>query len=168
MEFEKVIKERYSVRKFNDKMVNQELINKILESGNLAPTAKNKQPQKIIVVQSKEGLAKIDKATKCRYNAPICLIVASNIDLAWSNNNYSSYEMDATIVATHMMLAATNYGVDNIWIELFDKDIIKQEFNLPDNIKPICLMPLGYHSDDYKTSPFHNVRKDLNEIVEFR
>ena len=76
MEFEKVIKERFSVRKFKDDKVSEELIQKILEAGNLAPTAKNYQPQKIYVVMSKEGLEKIDKASPCRYNAPVCLIVA--------------------------------------------------------------------------------------------
>ncbi len=168
MEFEKVIRERFSVRKFKNDEVDDELINKILEAGNLAPTAKNNQPQKIYVVKSKEGLDKIDKASPCRYNAPVCLIVASDKNIAWSKEDYSSYEMDACIVATYMMLEATNVEVDNIWIEMFDKKIIKEEFNLPENIEPICLMPLGYRSDDCVPSPMHSKRKDIAEIVEYR
>ncbi len=168
MEFEKVIRERFSVRKFKNDVISDELINKILEAGNLAPTAKNNQPQKIYVVKSKEGLEKIDKASSCRYNAPVCLIVASDKNIAWSKDNYSTYEMDACIVATHMMLEATNVGVDNIWIEMFDKNIIKQEFNLDANIEPICLIPLGYKTDDCKPSHLHNTRKDLSEIVEYK
>ncbi len=167
MEFEKVIRERFSVRKFKNNSVSDDLINKILDAGNLAPTAKNNQPQKIYVVKSKEGLEKIDKASPCRYNAPVCLIVASDKNIAWSKENYSTYEMDACIVATHMMLEATNIGVDNIWIEMFDKDIIKQEFNLGESIEPICLIPLGYKTDDCMPSPMHNKRKDISEIIEY-
>ena len=66
MEFEDVIKGRFSARKFKDDMISDDLINKILEAGNLAPTAKNNQPQKIYIVKSKEGLNKIDKASPCR------------------------------------------------------------------------------------------------------
>ena len=168
MEFEKVIRERFSARKFKNDMISDEIINKILEAGNLAPTAKNNQPQKIYVVKSKEGLEKIDKASPCRYNAPVCIIVASDKNIAWSKDNYSTYEMDACIVAAHMMLEATNVGVDNIWIEMFDKSVLKQEFNLGANIEPICLIPLGYKTDDCKPSPMHNTRKDLSEIVEFK
>lgn len=168
MEFDKVIKERYSTRSFKDELISDELIKKILEAGNLAPTAKNNQPQKIYVVKSKEGLAKIDKASPCRYNAPICLIVASDKEIAWKKNDYSTYEMDACIVATHMMLEATNLGVDNIWIEMFDKDILKEEFQIPDNIEAICLIPLGYKTDDFEPSPLHYRRKDLTEIVEYK
>ena len=63
-------------------------------------------------------------------------------------DNYSTYEIDACIVATHMMLEATNLGIDNIWIEMFDKNKLKQVFNLGDNIEPICLLPIGYRSDE--------------------
>lgn len=168
MDFEKVIKERFSVRKFKNEKLSNELINKILEAGNLAPTAKNYQPQKIYVVQSQEGLNKIDKVSPCRYNAPICLIVASDKSVAWSKEDYSTYEMDACIVATHMMLEATNLGVNSIWIEMFDKKILKQEFNLSDSIEPVCIIPLGYKADDCLPSPLHSKRKDLSEIVEYR
>ncbi len=168
MDFEKVIKERFSTRKFKNEEVSDELITKILQAGNLAPTAKNYQPQKIYVVKSQAGLAKIDKASPCRYNAPVCLIVASDKSASWSKGNFSTYEMDACIVATHMMLEATNLGINSIWIEFFDSKIIKQEFNLKDNIEPICLIPLGYKADDFEPSPMHSKRKDLSEIVEYK
>ncbi len=167
MEFIKVCKERQAVRKFKSEPVSDEIIRKILEVGRLAPTAKNLQPQKIYVVSSNEGLAKIDKASPCRYNAPVVLLVCSDKKIAWSKENYSTYEMDACIVATHLMLGATSYGIDNIWIEMFDKDIIKSEFNLEENIEPICLIPLGYRADDYAGNPLHNKRKELEETVKY-
>lgn len=168
MEYDKVIKKRTAVRSFKDKIITEELLNKILNAGNLAPTAKNIQPQKIYVVKSKKGLKSIDKVCPCRYNAPICLIVCSDKNKAFTKGNYSTYEMDATIVATHMMLEATNLGIDNIWIENFDANELKKEFNLEDNIAPIMLMSLGYRTDDYKENPLHNVRKSLSEIVEYK
>ncbi len=167
MDFEDIVKRRTATRKFKDKQVDKEIINKILEIGRLAPTAKNLQPQKIYVVESKDGLDKIDKVSPCRYNAPTVLLVCSDKNIAWSKDEYSTYEMDATIVATHLMLAATNFGVDNIWVEMFDKDILKSEFELEENIEPICLIPIGYASDDYTGNPLHNQRKELSEMAKY-
>lgn len=166
-DFETVIRDRTATRKFKDKKVEMEKINKILEAGRLAPTAKNLQPQKIYVATSAEALEKIDKVSPCRYGAPTVLIVCSDKSMAFTKDGYSTYEMDASIVATHMMLEATNVGIDNIWIEMFDKEELKKEFNLADNVEPICLIPLGYKADDYKGNPLHNQRKDLKETVEF-
>ena len=167
MEFEKVIKERFSTRKFKNDEVSDELLKKILEAGNLAPTAKNIQPQKIYVVRSEEGLKKIDQISPCRYSAPVVLLICSNKNLAWTKDNYSSYEMDATIVATHMILEATNLGVNSVWVDMFNNELAKKVFNLDDGIEPICLMPLGYKDDSVESSPMHNKRKDLAEIVKY-
>ena len=166
-DFETVIRKRTATRKFKDQKVELEKINKILEAGRLAPTAKNLQPQKIYVANSKEALDKIDKISPCRYGALTVLIVCSDTSIAWTKDNYSTYEMDACIVATHMMLEATNVGVDNIWIEMFDKQELKKQFDLGDNIEPICLIPLGYKADDYQGNPLHDQRKDLKDMVEF-
>ena len=166
-DFETVIRTRSATRKFKDKAVDDELIEKILEAGRVAPTAKNLQPQKIYVAKSKEALEKIDKVSPCRYNAPTVLIVCSDKSIAWKKDDYSTFEMDATIVATHMMLEATNIGVDNIWIEMFDKKELKHQFELTDNMEPICLIPLGYATDDYVGNPMHSQRKDLKDTVKF-
>ena len=82
-------------------------------------------------------------------------------------DNYSSYEMDATIVATHMILEATNLGVNSVWVDMFNNELAKKVFNLDDGIEPICLMPLGYKDDSVESSPMHNKRKDLAEIVKY-
>ena len=166
-DFETVIRKRTATRKFKDQKVELEKINKILEAGRLAPTAKNLQPQKVYVATSLEALKKIDQVSPCRYGAPAVLIVCSDKNIAWNKDDYSTYEMDACIVATHMMLEATNVGVDNIWIEMFDKQELKKQFDLGDNIEPICLIPLGYKADDYQGNPLHDQRKDLKDMVEF-
>ena len=86
--------------------------------------------------------------------------------MAFKKNDESTYIVDASIVATHMMLEATNVGLDNIWIEMFDKEKLIQEFNLGENV-PICLIPIGYKSEDCPLNPLHNVRKDLSETVKY-
>ena len=168
MEFNDVIRKRFSVRKFDDRKVERDKLEQILEAGRIAPTAKNFQPIKIYVVESFEGLEKIDKASRCRYNAPTVLLVCGIEDIAFKKDGKPMYEMDASIVSTHLILEATNIGVDNIWIELFDSNILKDEFSLPKGIEPVCLIPIGYKSDDCIPGPMHEVRKPLNEIVEYR
>ena len=167
MNFEEIVKKRESVRMFSDTEVSDEIINKILNYGRTAPTAKNLQPQKIYVIKTKESIDKIDLCSPCRYNAPVVLLICSDKSLAWSNGIDSSYEMDASIVTSFMMLGATSLGVDNIWVKMFDKGKIKELFNLNSNIEPICLLPLGYRKEEYKGSINHNNRKELKETVEF-
>ena len=168
MEFEDIIRKRTSVRKFSDNNLEKEKLDKILEAGRLAPTAKNSQPFKIYVVNSEKGLLKIDNASRCRYGAKTVLIVCGNVEEAYHKENYSTYEMDSCIVATHMMLEATNLGVDNIWIESFDEGILRKEFNIPSEYIPVCLLPLGYKAIDCPINPLHEVRKNIQDIVEYR
>ena len=168
MEFENIIRQRMAVRKFSDKEIEQEKLDKILEAGRLAPTAKNIQPFKIYVVNSEEGLLKIDHASKCRYGAKTVLIVCGNVEEAYHKGDYSTYEMDSCIVATHMMLEATNIGVDNIWIESFDEFVLREEFKIPSEYIPVCLLPLGYRAVDCPINPLHKIRKNIEEIVEYK
>lgn len=168
MEYEKLIKERKSTRLFSNKEVEQEKIDKILEAGRLAPTAKNVQPFKIIVVKSEEGLKKIDNCTPCRYKAPVVLVVCGDVEKAYVKDDTPMYVMDASIANTHMMLEATNIGVDNIWIEYFDTDKLINEFELPSNLKPVCLLPIGYKAKLCPPSPLHKIRKSIDKLVEYR
>ena len=165
MEFEDVIRKRQATRKFSDRVVEDSILDKILEAGRLAPTAKNIQPIKIYIVKDK--LNSIDKASRCRYNSPVVLLICGNKKEAFKDEFGSTYETDASIVTTHMMLEATNLGVDNIWIRLFDENILREEFSIPDEFVPIALLPIGYRSDDCPNSPRHNIRKDINELVEY-
>ena len=165
MNFEDVIRNRFSTRSFKDEKVRSEQLDKILEAGRLAPTAKNNQPQKVYVIESDDALNKINECSPCIYGAKTVLLVCSNKDLAFHKENYSTYEMDASIVATHMLLEATNVGVDSVWVEMFDKDKIKALFNISE--EPVCLIPIGYRTDDYVPSPMHSNRKDISEIVEY-
>ena len=165
MEFTSVIKERCSIRGFQQKQVEKEKLDEILEAGRIAPTAKNSQPQRVYVLQSEEAISKINEASPCIYNSKTVLLVCSNKEEAFHKGNYSTYEMDASIVATHMILAAANIGVDSVWVEMFDNDKVKELFELPNDIEPICLIPLGYRAENVSPSEKHYSRKPLEETV---
>ena len=169
MQFSEVIKERYSCRSFDGRAVEPEKLAEILEAGRLAPTAKNLQEQRIYVIQSAEGLEKIDKLTRCRYNAATVLIVAldkGNVFTYPGGKRDSGIE-DASIVTTHMMLAAKNAGVDSTWLNLIDPDEVKREFSLPENEEVLCLLNLGYADENAKPSDNHSSRKPTAETVSF-
>lgn len=165
MEFDNVIRTRHATRKFKSERIERKKLNSILEAGRLAPTAKNNQPIKIYVVEN--NLDKIDKASPCRYNAPTVLLICGDREHAFQKGSHSTYEMDACIVATHMMLEATNLGVANIWVEMFDEKVLREEFTIPDDFIPICLIPIGYEEENAPASPNHLKRKELKEIVEY-
>lgn len=133
----------------------------------MAPTAKNLQPQFIYVVASDEGLENIDKVSPCRYNAQCCLLVCSDKEKAFQKDGYSTYEIDATIVSTHMILEATNLNIDTTWIEAFDHQETKKVFNIGDNLEPVCIINLGYKADDCSENQLHNQRKSKNETVKY-
>ena len=118
MEFLKLAKERYSCKKYSDKQVEAEVLTQILEAGRLAPTAKNLQEQKIYVLQSEAALAKVDQLTPCRYGAPTVLLVAFDKEnvFTYPGGKRDSGVEDASIVATHLMLAAADAGVDSCFV----------------------------------------------------
>lgn len=170
MDFREVIEKRYSCKKFSERKVDKETIERILQAGRLAPTAKNLQEHHIYVLTSEESLAKVDKVTPCRYGASTVLAVAydKNNVYTYPKSNRSSGIEDAAIVATHLCLAATNEGVDNCWINNFDADELIKELELPENEDILMLLDLGYKSDDFKMLPNHFSRKPLEETVSWR
>ncbi len=168
MEFEEIIRKRTAVRKYSDNKLEKEKLDKILEAGRLAPTAKNNQPFKFYVITSEEGLENIDKASPCRYNAQTVLLICGNKEEAFHKNEYSTYEMDCSIATTHMMLEATNLNVDSTWVEMFDKEMIIKLFELSDDITPVCLLMLGYKSQDCPENESHKIRKDIKDLVVYR
>lgn len=169
MEFTKIIRNRYSCKKFDGRKVEQAQLDAILEAGRLAPTAKNLQEQRVYVVQSDEGLAKIDKATPCRYGASTCVVVAfdSGNVFTYPGEKRNSGVEDATIVATHMLLAAANEGVDSCWINFFDPEAMAKELGLPENEEVLMLLDLGYAKEGTKPLATHSQRKELSETVSY-
>ncbi len=169
MEFTEVIKTRYSCKKFDSKQVSEEQLDAILKAGALAPTAKNLQEQHVYVVQSPEGLAKVDKHTPCRYGAPTVLVVAfdKNNVYTYPDEKRRSGVEDASIVATHMMLAATNAGVDSCWVNFVHIDELHQDLKLPEHEEILMLLDLGFAAPDSKPLPNHFKRKSLDDTVSY-
>lgn len=167
MEFSEVIKNRYSCKKFDGRQVEKEQLDAILEAGRLAPTAKNLQEQKIYVVQTEEGLAKIDKLTPCRYGAGTVLVVAFDKEhvFTYPGEQRDSGVEDATIVATHLMLAAQANGVDSCWINFFDPEVMAKELELPENEEVLMMLDLGYAAEGTGPLAPHSRRKELSETV---
>ncbi len=169
MEFTQVVKNRYSCKKYSDRPVAPEALQAILEAGRLAPTAKNLQEQHVYVLQSPEALSKVDAVTGCRYGAGTVLAVAydkTNV-YTYPGGRRDSGTEDAAIVATHMILAAANEGVDSCWINKFDPDQLAAELGLPEQEDILMLMDLGYAAEDAGPLPNHEKRKDLAETVTY-
>ena len=169
MEFTEVVKGRYSCKKYSDRPLEKEKLDAILEAGRVAPTAKNLQEQKVYVVQSAEMLAKIDGVTPCRYGAPTVLIVAfdKNNVFTYPGGKRDSGIEDATIVATHMILAAYNEGVDSCWINFLDPEKMAKVLGLPENEEVLMAMDLGYAAEGAGALPNHFSRKEIGETVSY-
>lgn len=169
MNFLSIAKSRYSVRNYNGKKVEENKLNTILDAAHVAPTAANLQPVHLIVVQEEEGLSKIGKAANI-YNAPLAIIVCSDHSKAWTRpfDNKQTVDIDASIITDHMMLAASEQGLGTVWVCYFKPDIIKNEFNLPDNLEPINILVIGY-SDEQPANPERHAtqRIPLSELVSY-
>lgn len=169
MEFNEVIKNRYSCKRFGDRALEPEKLNAILEAGRLAPTAKNLQEQRVYVLQTPELLAKIDAVTPCRYGAPVVLCVAFDRDsvFTYPGGKRDSGVEDAAIVATHLTLAAANEGVDSCWLNFFDPEETARALGLPENEEVLMLLDLGYAAEGAGPLANHFSRKPLSETVRF-
>ncbi|MFT8890156.1 MAG: nitroreductase family protein [Ethanoligenens sp.] len=168
MEFSELIQDRYSVRKYSKKPVEPEKLQAVLEAGRIAPTAGNRQPQRILVVDTPEGLQKMKKCTTCSFDAPVVLLVC--YDTTAENNNHlgdhRTYgQVDASIVMTHMMLAAWNVGLGNVWVGLFKPELLKQYFNIPDDYRIVSLMPIGYAADEAEPGKMHGDKFSITHTV---
>ncbi|MDP4143322.1 MAG: nitroreductase family protein [Bacillota bacterium] len=167
MDFLDLAKKRYSVRKYEDKKVESDKLQKILEAGRVAPTGANAQPQRLIVIQENEGLEKLKKGANV-HGAQLAIIVCSDHSSTWKRpfDGKDIADIDASIVTDHMMLQATELGLGSIWVCFFDPAVIKKEFNIPDNIEPVNILGIGYSAAPVASSDRHDKqRKPLENTV---
>ena len=167
MDFLELAKERYSVRRMKPKKVKQEDLNKILEAARLSPTAKNLQRQRLLVVNTEEGIEKIKRCTTCDFGASTIIIISYEKDDEQneSENSRKYGLIDTGIVATHMCLEATNLGLGTTMVGLFDRELTKKIFNIPSKYQPELLLPIGYI--DREPSILHKKRKTIEELVKY-
>lgn len=161
--------QRYSVRKFAQKQVEQVALERILRAGQVAPTACNKQPQMTYVLRSSHAMEKLRRCTGSHFGAPMALMVCYDVQCSWKRDfdDQDSGWVDASIVATHMMLAAYEQGVGTTWVMHFDPDAIRNEFALPESQIPVAILVMGYPADDVQASPMHARNKAMHEIVKY-
>lgn len=167
MEFLELAKKRYSVRGYKAEKVEAGKLQKILEAGRVAPTGANRQPQRLIVVQSDEGMEKLKKGANV-YGAPLAIIVCGDHRSAWVRpyDKKVITDIDASIVTDHMMMEATDLGLGTVWICYFKPDVIKKEFGLPDGIEPINILAIGYAAGEPQSPERHGeARLPLEDIV---
>lgn len=161
-----LIKSRYSCRNFKDERISDEELNKILESGIIAPTAVNYQPERIYVINDDKLIDVMHNNFKNTFNAKTILVVCYDNNEAWTRKRDSKCfgEVDATIVATHMMLACEALDIGCCYVCSFDELKLREILNININHIVSCMLMIGYKND----SPKEKQRKDLKDIVIYR
>ena len=158
------IKKRQSVRSYQDKEIPEEILQQILEAGRLAPSAKNTQSWKFIVVKDENLRKKLIPACKDQKFVGEASVViagcATNPDYIMSNGEHA-YSIDLAIALDHMSLEAASLGLGTCWIGAFYQDQVKEILNVPEDVRIVSLMPVGYPKElGSKTG-----RKSLSEII---
>jgi len=169
MSFLDLAKARSSVRKYTSRKVEPETMNIILEAARVAPTAANRQPVRLLVVQEESALAKVGKAAAI-FDAPLVVVVLADHSKAWrrSFDGKVTTDIDASILTDHMMLAAADLGLGSVWVCWFKPDVLKREFAIPDNLEPINILALGYSAETPADPERHaQTRVPLSDLVRY-
>ena len=158
---------RYCVREFKSDKLKKEDLDYILEAGRVSPTACNYQPQRILVIDTEEGCAKMRDCTHWPFNAPCYLLICYDKSTCWKNktNGTIGGDVDASIVTTHMILAAASIGVGCTWVGAVNHQKAKEYFNIPDFLVPVALLPMGYPADTAEPNPWHFKRFPIEHTV---
>lgn len=167
MDFLKLAKKRYACRKYLSRQVEPEKLELILEAGRVAPTGANRQPQRLVVVQSKEGMERLARCTR-DFGAPTAVIVCADTSEAWTRkyDGKNISDIDASIVTDHMMLAAASLNLDTLWICMFKPEAVREEFALPANVEPVNILLIGYGYGPAADPNRHDtLRKPLSATV---
>lgn len=167
MDFLALAKKRYACRKYKDTKVEPEKLARILEAGRVAPTGANRQPQRLVVVQSAEGMERLARCTR-DFGAPLAIVVCADTDEAWTRKYDGKRigDIDASIVTDHLMLAASAEGLDTLWICMFKPEAVREEFGLPAHVEPVNILLVGYGDGEPASPERHSeTRKPLAETV---
>lgn len=166
MDFLELAKERYSVRKFADREVEQEKIEKIIDAALLAPTAMNKQPFKIFEIKG-GNIEKVAKATPFTFGAKVILAIGADEKdtyvRSFDGKNFA--QIDAAIATTHMLLEVTNLGLGTTWVGHFDPKILKNELPQLKDYEVVALLPIGYLAPDVEPRGSHFESKTKEQVV---
>jgi nitroreductase len=165
MEFQELIKKRYSVRGYKPDAVEDDKLVRVLEAARLAPTAANRQAFRVLVIPVKGREADLRHVYGRDWfvQAPLVLCVCAVPSEGWVRkaDGWNAAEVDATIVMSHIVLAAAAEGLGTCWIAAFDPAAAREVLGLPAEIIPSAFTPLGYAAD----APMPKKRRSLDEIV---
>lgn len=149
--FLQLCQQRFSLRAYKSEKVPAEVIDYIMECVRMAPSAVNKQPWRFRLLTSAEDLC---KAQQC-YNrswfatAPACFLVCRHLNEEWvrSADGKPHGDIDVAIAITHLALAATEQGLGTCWVCNFDVEAARSLFDLPAELEPVALVPIGYPAE---------------------
>lgn len=164
MDVIEAIRKRRSIRRYQQRPVEEEKLNRILEAGRLAPSAKNLQDWKFIVVRDPERRRRLAEAAKNQQfiaEAPVVIAACGTETRYVMTCGQHTYTIDVSIAVDHMTLEATELGLGTCWIGAFYEDRVKEILGVPENIRVVALLPLGYPAEDPAPRP----RKPMEEIV---
>jgi len=165
MNFQELIRKRYSVRAYKQEPVEDEKLARVLEAARLAPTAANRQPFRVVVVRTKGRENDLRRVYGREWfaQAPLVLAVCAVPAESWVRkaDGWNAAEVDATIAMDHLILAAAEEGLGTCWIAAFDPGAAREILGLPADVVPIAFTPLGYPAD----SPAAKKRRPLADLV---
>lgn len=164
MSFLEIVKKRFSVRLFEAKPVPKELLDEVLEAGRLAPSAANKQPFHIIVVQDEDHRRALGVSypRDWFWRTPVILVICVESAKAWVRADSKNYaDVDGAIAMDHMTLCAADLGLGTCWIGAFDPMKVRRILNLPQGIEPLAMSPLGYPAEPVRSKS----RKAISDLV---
>lgn len=166
MEFEELIRARYSVREYKPDPVEDEKLARVLEAARLAPTAANRQPFQLIVVhtQGKQDELRRIYGREWFSQAPIVICACGVPRLGWVREDQRRYlDVDVAIAMDHLILAAANLGLGTCWIAAFNAKAAREILQLPGEVEPLIFTPLGYPADQ----PGPKERKPIEDLVRY-
>ncbi len=168
MDFLALAKHRFSCRKYQDKEINSDDIDYILEAGRVAPSAKNLQPWRFIVVKDPVILNHLSEAYARDWikSAKAIIVIVVDHRESWVRGDQKDHgDIDAAIAIDHMTLAAQERGVGTCWVCNFNVEEVKDTLNIPVMLEPVALLPLGYPAEKGDSQRHQKQRKPLSEIV---
>jgi nitroreductase len=163
LDFFEAIKNRRSIRKYQDKSVEKEKLQRVLEAARLAPSAMNRQPYQVFVVASKDVLSKVELACNQRWEAPIMIAMVSSPKEAWVRDDGEEFwKADTAIAMNQVSLAAFAEGLGTCWIAAFKENEVKEILSVDSDSRIPFLSPLGYPAEN--KGPITN-RKTIESLV---
>ena len=168
MDFITLAEQRKSIRSYKPDAVPEELLQKVLRAGQLAPTAKNLQPFHFIVVRDAARLDALAEAYPAPFlrEAPVVIVVCAEPAAAWARDRFDGRnycDVDVAIAVDHMAMAAQDSELGSCWIAAFDPEKVTAVMELPEGIEPRILLPIGYANEAGR----EKVRKNLDELVHY-